>query len=118
MYSKELIDKLMYKKNYTQYKQAAEELGFSKQHISTINSGKAEITDETAIYIAKECDLDVKEVLLKLAEARAKTKETKEAWSAIIQKLAGEKMKNKSIEIISLAGLLPIITTTLNTTLC
>lgn len=86
MYSKTLLDEYLKAKNLTQYKQAAAELGFSTAYIAKINTGKEEFTEETAAYIAIECGMDVQEVLIRLAEARAKTPTVKNVWANMAKK--------------------------------
>ena len=85
MYSKTLLDEFLKVKKFTQYKQAAAELGFSTAYIAKINTGREEFTEETAIYIAVECELDPKEVIMKLAEARAKTPQAKSVWASVLK---------------------------------
>lgn len=88
MYSKTLIDRYMSAKKYSQYKQVAADLGFTTAYIASINNGHKEFTEETAVYIAHEVGLDPQEVLLKLAQARAKTETTKKTWGDVIKKYA------------------------------
>lgn len=85
MYSKTLITELMRARKYNLQKQVAAELGFSKNHISEINSGIKEFTEETATYIAEAAGLDTGEVLIKLAMAKAKSETTKSAWNRILK---------------------------------
>lgn len=77
MYSKELIKLYMTRKNYSQQKQMAADLKISSSYLSDISNSRREFTDETGIYIAIECELDPKEVVMRLAEARAKSPEAK-----------------------------------------
>ena len=86
MYSKTLLDEYLKAKKFTQYKQAATELGFSVAYIAKVNTGREEFTEKTALYIAKECGMDTQEVLIKLAEARAKTPETKGIWRQVLKR--------------------------------
>ena len=86
MYSKKLLNEYLKTKKFTQYKQAAAELGFSTAYIAKVNTGKEEFTEETAIYIAKECGLDPQEVVMRIAEARAKTPETKGIWRQVLKR--------------------------------
>lgn len=85
MYSKELITLYMNCKNYTQQKQMAADLKISSSYLSDINNGRREFTDETAIYIAIECELEPQEVVMRLAEARAKTPEAKSVWASVLK---------------------------------
>ena len=86
MYSKHLLDELMKVRKYEKYKQAAVELGFTTGYIAIINQGQKEFTEETGIYIALECGLDPQEVVMKLAEARAKTPEAKNVWAQVLKR--------------------------------
>jgi len=85
MYSKTLIDTYMRERKLSQYKQAATELGISKSYLSDICNDRNQLTDEQGIFIATECNLDPAEVLLKLAEARAKTPKAKSIWAAAVK---------------------------------
>lgn len=86
MYSKELLELYMSVKNYTQQKQVAADLKISKSYISQLWLGQVQLTDEMGIFIAIECELDPAEVVLKLAEARAKTPQTKNAWAEAVKR--------------------------------
>lgn len=86
MYSKELIELYMSKKNYTQQKQVAADMKISKTYLSDIWTEKVQLTDDMGIFIAIECELDPAEVLLKLAAARAKTPQTKNAWAEAVKR--------------------------------
>ncbi|WP_421287539.1 DUF3693 domain-containing protein [Aeromonas veronii] len=86
MDSKALIQAYMRAKNLTQYQQVAAELGFTKSHISSLTTGKVQLTDATAKKIAEEIGLDVEEVLLSLAAVRETNPEIKQAWYNILAK--------------------------------
>ncbi|WP_429018398.1 DUF3693 domain-containing protein [Aeromonas allosaccharophila] len=86
MDSKALIQAYMRAKNLTQYQQVAAELGFTKSHISSLTTGKVQLTDATAKKIAEEIGLDVQEVLLSLAAVRETNPEIKQAWYNILAK--------------------------------
>ena len=86
MDSKALIQAYMRAKKFSQYQQVAAELGFTKSHISSLTTGKVQLTDETAKKIAEEIGLDVKEVLLSLAAVRETDPELKQAWYDILAK--------------------------------
>ncbi|WP_265432638.1 helix-turn-helix domain-containing protein [Aeromonas salmonicida] len=86
MDSKALIQAYMRAKKLSQYQQVAVELGFTKSHISSLTTGKVQLTDETAKKIAEEIGLDVKEVLLSLAAVRETDPELKQAWYDILAK--------------------------------
>ncbi|MFQ2123851.1 helix-turn-helix domain-containing protein [Aeromonas jandaei] len=86
MDSKALIQAYMRTKKLTQYQQVAAELGFTKSHISSLTTGKVQLTDATAKKIAAEIGLDVQEVLLNLAAVRETDPELKQAWYDILAK--------------------------------
>ncbi|WP_421189597.1 helix-turn-helix domain-containing protein [Aeromonas sanarellii] len=86
MDSKALIQAYMRAKNFSQYQQVAAELGFTKSHISSLTTGKMQLTDATAKKIAQEIGLDVSEVLISLAAVRATDPELKKAWYEILAK--------------------------------
>lgn len=77
MDSKALIQAYMRAKNFSQYQQVAAELGFTKSHISSLTTGKVQLTDATAKRLAQEIGLDVQEVLLSLAAVRDKSRAEK-----------------------------------------
>ncbi|WP_349922261.1 helix-turn-helix domain-containing protein [Aeromonas veronii] len=86
MDSKALIQAYMRAKKLSQYQQVAVELGFTKSHISSLTTGKVQLTDATAKKIAQEIGLDVQEVLLSLAAVRETDPELKQAWYDILAK--------------------------------
>ena len=86
MDSNTLIQAYMRAKKYTQYQEAAADLGFTSSYISALKKGKSQLTDETAKKIAEEVGLDVQEVLLSLAAVRETNPEIKQAWYNILAK--------------------------------
>ncbi|WP_421193113.1 helix-turn-helix domain-containing protein [Aeromonas enteropelogenes] len=84
MDSKALIQAYMRAKKYTQFQEAAADLGFTSSYISAVNKGKSQLTDETAKKLAEAIGLDVKEVLLNLAAVRETNPELKRAWYDIL----------------------------------
>lgn len=86
MYSRELIELYMKQKNYTQQKQVAADLKISKTYISQIWNDEHQLTDDMGIFLAIELEIDAAEVLLKLAEARAKNPQTKNVWAAAVKR--------------------------------
>ncbi|WP_409012204.1 helix-turn-helix domain-containing protein [Aeromonas salmonicida] len=86
MDSKTLIQAYMRAKKFSQYQQVAAELGFTKSHISSLTTGKMQLTDATAKKIAEDIGLDVQEVLLSLAAVRETDPELKKAWYDILAK--------------------------------
>lgn len=86
MFSYELIEAYMKVKNYSQAKQAALDLGFSNSFITKLKQGEKKIAEESAIYIAERCGMDVNEVLIKLQAEKAKSDTEKAAWLAMLKK--------------------------------
>lgn len=84
MDSKALIQAYMRAKKYTQFQEAAADLGFTSSYISAVNKGKSQLTDETAKKLAEAIGLDVKEVLINLHAVRATDPELKRAWYDIL----------------------------------
>lgn len=105
MYSKELIELYMSRKNYSQQKQMAADLKISSSYLSDINNGRREFTDTTGIYIAIECELDPAEVVAKLAEARAKTTEEKTVWANVIKKYRASAVTSAGAALCALLSL-------------
>lgn len=84
MDSNTLIQAYMRAKKYTQYQEAAADLGFTSSYISALKKGKSQLTDVTAKKIAEEIGLDVQEVLLSLAAVREENPEIKQVWYEIL----------------------------------
>ena len=99
MYSKALIAAYMKAKNYIQYKQVAADLGFTTAYIAEINQGRKEFTEETAVYIAEQSGLDTNEVLIRLAQAKAKSETTKSAWERLLKRYGS------SLQAVSVLGI-------------
>lgn len=86
MDSKALIEAYMRAKKFTQYQEAAADLGFTSSYISALVKGKSQLTDETAKKIAEGIGMDVKEVLINLHAIRETDPELKRAWYDILAK--------------------------------
>ncbi len=86
MDSKTLLAAYMRAKNFTKFREVAEELNFTTAYISDLNTGKAQVTDELAIKLANEIGIDPAEVVISLHAIRAKTPEMKAAWYEILKK--------------------------------
>lgn len=59
----------------------------TKSIISEIKSGKRNLTEEQAVFIAEACALDVALVLVELAAESAKTEKAQSAWHNLAKKL-------------------------------
>lgn len=86
MDSKTLLEAYMRAKKLTQLKEVATELGFSNQYISQIRKGLIQVTDETAIKMAREIGIDPTEVIISLTAVRAEAPEVKAAWYDALKK--------------------------------
>lgn len=115
MFSYELIEAYMKAKNYSQAKQAAMDLGFSDAYVSNLKTGKKKLAEESAIYIAERCGMDVSEVLIKLQAEKAKSESEKAAWLTMLKKYnSGINPMNS----VALTGLLALITYKLDFAYC
>ena len=108
MYSKELIELYMKKKNYTQQKQVAAELEISKSYVNMLWTGQVQLTDKLGIFLATECEIDPAEVVAKLAEARAKTDAEKTVWAAVVKKYKASALPSAGAALSAIMAL-PIV---------
>lgn len=89
MFSAELLMELKKTKGYDKDAELLEVLPKSTRSIiSEIKSGKRHLTEEQALYIAHECNLNVQWVLVQLAEETAKSEEAKTAWANLAKKIS------------------------------
>lgn len=72
----------------------------TKSVISEIKSGKRNLTEEQAIWIAEQCNLDLNLVLVSLAEETAKHEKAKEVWQNLAKTIA------KTAKALAISGLL------------
>ncbi|WOO29297.1 DUF3693 domain-containing protein [Vibrio parahaemolyticus] len=89
MYINELLDAYKTAKNYVQDKQIAHDLGISVQKLSGIRKGDRYLTENEALFLAKEVGADTESVLVYLAADKAKTFEAQQAWKSIAKKFNG-----------------------------
>ncbi|WP_337843149.1 DUF3693 domain-containing protein [Rheinheimera sp.] len=61
----------------------------SQGRLSDIKSGKHWLTEEQAVWIAEQCQLNIQEVLVRLSAETAKTEQGKTAWAELAKKLFG-----------------------------
>jgi len=78
MYTNELLDAYKKAKNYIQDKQVAHDLGLSRQKISAIRNGQRYLTENEALFLAREIGADTESVLVYLAADKAKTFEAQQ----------------------------------------
>lgn len=86
MDSQTLLAAYMRHKNFTKLREVAQDLGFTTPHISDLNNGKTQFTDELAIKLAKEIGIDPAEVIISLTAVRAKSPNVKAAWYDVLKK--------------------------------
>lgn len=67
--------------------------------ISEIKSGKRTLTEEQAVWIAEQCDLNLEWVLVNLAEDTAKNDKAKKVWSRLAKSLA------KTVNALAIIGI-------------
>jgi len=100
-YSAELIETLKKIRGFTKDAELAGELPkATKSVISEIKSGKRHLTEEQALWIAEQCQLDPSWVLVNLAEEKASSDKVRAVWSHIA------KMMAKTVKATVIAGLL------------
>lgn len=88
-YSAELIETLKKIKGFTKDIEVAEVLPKStKGNVSDIKSGKRHLTNEQALWIAEQCELDPTWVLVNLAEEKAHNDKERAVWSTIAKMIA------------------------------
>ncbi|WP_064608518.1 DUF3693 domain-containing protein [Photobacterium sp. J15] len=90
MYANKLLDAYKTSKNYIQDKQIAADLGISKQKISGIRNGSCYLTENEAIYLAEQTNIDIHEALIYLAADKAKSHKAQQAWKDITAKLSSQ----------------------------
>lgn len=97
-FSYQLIEMLKDKKAIKSDSEAANLItGLNKQNISQIKSAKRHLTEEQALFIAHECNINPEWVLVHLAEEVSKYEEAKQVWSNLAKKI------NKSVSAAILA---------------
>lgn len=62
--------------------------GLNSGNISQVKSGKRKLTEEQALFIAHECNLNPEWVLVHLAEEVSKYEEAKQVWSNLAKKIS------------------------------
>lgn len=88
-FSYELVTELKNKLGLTTDLQVCEVIPkTSSGNLSQVKSGKRHLTEEQALFIAKECNLNVQWVLVQLAEETAKTDLAKQAWANLAKKIS------------------------------
>ncbi|PSU86440.1 hypothetical protein C0W42_20790 [Photobacterium kishitanii] len=103
MFANELLDTYKTTKNYVQDKQIAADLNLSQQKICNIRSGRRQLTDNEAVFLAEESNLDVHIVLLNLAVDKADNSKVKKVWEEIAKKLKGQNYQLYSVGLTAFA---------------
>lgn len=89
MFGKYLIETLKQHKGLTKDSEVVEMLPkCTKGWLSSIKSGDKKMTEEQALFIAKECGINPEWVLVQLAEESAKSEEAKQVWTSLAKKLS------------------------------
>lgn len=92
MFSAELIEELKKAKGFAKDVQAAEMIpNLTRANLSHIKSGTRHLTEEQALFIAHECNLNPEWVLVSLAEEVSRSDEARKVWHQFAKKL------NKSV---------------------
>ena len=98
MFSYELIQELKKKRGIEKDIEVAELLpAMNKGNLSSIKSGRRHLTEEQALFIAHECNINPEWVLVHLAEEVSKYEEAKQVWNNLAKKI------NKSVSAAILA---------------
>ncbi|MEO3879838.1 DUF3693 domain-containing protein [Rheinheimera fenheensis] len=84
-----LIDELKKQKGFATDADAVNVLPkMTKGALYSIKKGERPMTEEQALYIANECDLNPEWVLVRLAEHNDKNEEAKKIWHNLAKKLS------------------------------
>ncbi len=86
MYINKLLDAYKEAKNYVQDKQIAHDLGLSTQKLCNVRQGRRYLTENEALFLAREVGADTETVLVFLAADKAKSFEAQQAWKNITKK--------------------------------
>ena len=89
-FSNELIEELKKCKGIKTDAEVAEMLPhMNKGNLSKIKKGDGRnLTEEQALFIANECNLNAQWVLVQLAEETAKSEQAKKVWSNLAKKIS------------------------------
>lgn len=86
--SNKLVDLLKNKLSLNSEKDAADLIPqLNKQNLSAIRKGTRHLTEEQAIWIANQCEIDCALVLVELAAECAKTTTVQTVWNNLAKKL-------------------------------
>ena len=89
MFSYELINELKKKLGTDKDSDVVELIpAMNKGNLSSVKTGRRHLTEEQALFIAKECNLNPEWVLVHLAEEVSKYSETKTVWHKLAKKIS------------------------------
>jgi plasmid maintenance system antidote protein VapI len=98
MFSYELVNELKKKLGTNKDSDVVEVIpAMNKGNLSSVKTGRRNLTEEQALFIAHECGLSPEWVLVQLAEETAKSEEAKDIWHNLAKKI------NKSVSAAILA---------------
>ncbi|MBV1843226.1 DUF3693 domain-containing protein [Photobacterium ganghwense] len=97
MYANTLLDAYKTAKNYIQDKQIAADLGMDTAKLSRIRKGERYLTENEAIFLAEQTNIDIHEALIYLAADKAKTYKAQRAWADITAKLSRQGFKGLAL---------------------
>ncbi len=103
MYTEKLLNEYKTAKNYVQDKQIAHDLAIQPNKISKIRSGERNLTENEAIFIASEINLNPQIVLVYLAADKSKTFQAKQLWESLAKKLNSQVFQRLSMTYENLA---------------
>lgn len=87
-FSENLIDLFKEKNGLTTDKDAGEAIPkMGKQNLYAVRKGKIHLTEEQALWLAEQCQLDAAQVLVELAAERSKSTTAQAVWSSLAKKL-------------------------------
>ncbi|WEM43907.1 DUF3693 domain-containing protein [Photobacterium sp. DA100] len=118
MYANQLLDAYKTSKNYIQDKQIAHDLGVGPSRISEFRSGKRQMSDTQAIFLAENANIDIHEALIYLAADKAKDHKAQQAWQDITAKLSRQGFRGLVLGLTGFLALVPTIPQYALCTLC
>ena len=99
-FSARLIEELKTRKGFTKDAEIVVVLPkVTKGVFSEIKNGKRNLTEEQAVWIAEQCDLNLEWVLVNLAEDTAKNDKAKKVWNRLAKSLA------KTVNALAIIGI-------------
>ncbi|MBY8245420.1 hypothetical protein KW524_14860 [Vibrio fluvialis] len=103
MYQEKLIDAYKQAQNYVQDKQIAMDLDIPQQRISDFRKGRRYLTDEQAIFLAQNANIEPEAALLGVHADRNDNPSIKALWESMAKKYNGLGLQGLSMAVGSLA---------------